>query len=753
MELLESDFAQIEHLNQIVYNNPRHTSWECFDTQCVIEEFPGYAGTGSHSGELYHDVVDMRYNTLLVNVTHSGSSTEYVFDVRNALWTGNYRIVPTSEEATLGDDEVLVSAETMVGKRIMFTVSGNHRNSVRICFEMSNVGSGCNVKTNSIYIDCESEYEHQFDKAVVEEGRVLTDIHTPVTGATVTLTPCNEHGLAISTGLPKQVVEAYDVREGKFRMTYGATSSVGVYYALLEAEYLHPVTNQVLTAVKIVKVNKVQNNRIIPDIVPQPEIVPKESYTDWGNDEQYKRVLKGSVKTFKINLVVKDKYGEVNDDYDYLNGLYATVTAHKITGGVLDSQTCTFVKDENGFYYVEATMSYRGYYEDTSTLQISIPAQNGYSAITKERLVSHKWYVARNEIQLRSELNRENGADWIFIYSSQIELNSTLTIQPRSDGSRITLAGVKGNQNCILKGDGTFNLINIFNSNAAKDNYFKVQLIGITLTKGSPAVKLSTGCRLLVDRCYFYDNNHTGKHHKGCSIYMPSDDASKSNQELWKTEIRRSVFFNNKGNEIYSLGETYIHNNLFRTNKASCLQQPEVKVVNVTAGSVRYMRNKSHIDIGNTPLASNHSYAKALAYVDKKGKFNGKGPNQLGRNNSLPLFGHPWYNEAYTYAIYYYPYGPRTVIVCSPKRGYERKATGHSSTFTNWVFYDGYEFVLFNKGRNRGNTNRTRWTESELATPVNQGIYDLENEVFEKGYNPAVSRNHSLNSSLDSDII
>ena len=53
-------------------------------------------------------------------------------------------------------------------------------------------------------------------------------------------------------------------------------------------------------------------------------------------------------------------------------------------------------------------------------------------------------------------------------------------------------------------------------------------------------------------------------------------------------------------------------------------------------------------------LTTNHSYAKALCYVNKKGKFNGAGPSQLNRDNSLPLFDNGLNNQAYTYAIYIY---------------------------------------------------------------------------------------------------
>jgi hypothetical protein len=66
---------------------------------------------------------------------------------------------------------------------------------------------------------------------------------------------------------------------------------------------------------------------------------------------------------------------------------------------------------------------------------------------------------------------------------------------------------------------------------------------------------------------------------------------------------------------------------------------------------------------------------------------------------TLPLYGE-YDNRAYTYSIYYYPYdNVKTEIVCSPRRGYERKATGHGSSYKNWIYYDGYYFVRWEKIR------------------------------------------------------
>lgn len=773
MELLESDFAQIEHLNQVLYNNRSHDSWDCFDTAYLLEQYPEYGSYNSTTpanSTLTKKVVDLRYNSMIVNVKHESNRSIYNFEVRNSLWDGTYNITHSmntelDKTKNFEEGEVEISTSNPSGNSITFTVYGSYRKKVRICFHMNLAKDGRDIKTTSIYMKHPFEFEHQYNESIKEEGFVYFETGNPVTGATITLKPCNKNGELVSEGIPSSTVQAKDVVNGKFVIEYGATTAPGDYYCLLTAAYESNSVSQV------VHVKKIQKQEIKVEWHP----LPKETGVEWGDENQYRDIIKGSIvnpdseeihhtgvleselQRIKIMVRVKDEYGVVNSDEDCLKGMYATVTAKKITGGILTQVTCPFKKDHEGNYYVYPQLSYRGYYEDISTLQISIPSQNGYPAVTKERKVTHKWKIANNFNELKRELNNPCGSDWIFIKPIVYTVTETLNITPRTDGSRITIAGITGEGKCVLYGNDSIPLIDINNSNAATDNYFKVQLLGISLMHGRPAVKLTTGCRLLVDSCYFYSNNNSPVNHRGCSIFMPSDDKSKANSNLWKLEVRNTFFYNNRGNEIQSIGKTYLHNNLFRTDNASYLQQPEVKVVSVQSGEVTYKYNKSHIDAGRRPMVSNHSYAKALAYVGKNALFNGVGPSQLKRNNSLPLFGKPWYNEAYTYAIYYYPYGVRTTIVCSPEYGRERRATGHASSIENWVYYDGYYFLQYNGGRNKGNINeyssnraKHKWdVENEFKVPTSQGVFTPSSGLFKKGYDPRVSKNYSLNSELD----
>lgn len=774
MELLEADFAQIEHLNQVLYNNRGHDSWDCFDTTYLLEQYPEYGTYNNSTPEnstLSRDVVDLRYNSMIVNVKHENDRSIYSFEVRNSLWDGTYHITH-SMNTTLDDNknfspgEVEIRTNNPSGNYIQFIVHGDYRKKVRICFHMNLAKDGRKIETTSIYLKHPFEFEHQYDETIKEEGFVYWQTGNPVIGVTITLKPCNKNGELISEGIPSKIIAAKDVINGKFIMEYGATTAPGDYYCLLTAEDENGVQ-----ASQIVHVKKIQKQEIKVEWHP----LPKETGVEWGDENQYKNIIKGSIvnpdpevihhtgvmekdiQRYKIMVKVKDEYGVVNSNEDYLKGMYATVTAKKITGGILTQVTCPFKKDIDGNYYIYPEVSYRGYYENISMLQISIPAQNGYPAVTKERKVTHKWKVVNNFDELKREINSPCGSDWIFIKPIVYTVTETLHITPRPDGSSITIAGITGENKCVLYGNDSINLVEINNINAATDNYFKVQLLGISLMHGRPAIKLTSGCRLLVDSCYFFNNNNSPVNHRGCSIFMPSDDKSKANGNLWKLEVRNSFFYDNKGNEIQSIGKTYIHNNLFRTDNATYLQQPEVKVVSARAGEVTYKYNKSHIDAGRKPMVSNHSYAKALAYVGENARFNGVGPTQLKRNNSLPLFGKPWYNEAYTYAIYYYPYGVRTTIVCSPEYGRERRATGHASSIEDFVYYDGYYFLQYNGGRNKGNTNeyhpntaKHKWdVTNEFKVPTSQGIFTENTGLFKKGYDPRISKNYSLNSELD----
>ena len=58
------------------------------------------------------------------------------------------------------------------------------------------------------------------------------------------------------------------------------------------------------------------------------------------------------------------------------------------------------------------------------------------------------------------------------------------------------------------------------------------------------------------------------------------------------------------------------------------------------------------------------------------------------------------------------------------------------------MYYDGYYFLRWENGRNRGNTYNP-WTTEELKVPDNLGIYNETTKKFIGNYDPRFST-HAL---------
>ena len=747
MQLLEANFAQLEHINQIIHNNLEHLSWSCFDTHYLIEEhnkllnklyksqstinskkIGTYDANNPKNSKVTTNVVDARYESFIVNITKlADNKFRYTFEIRNSLWDGGYKVTKSKNNDSDADEtfnNVEVYKDNSNGNKVSFVITDDDAGSVRICFRMNMQGNGRNISVTSLIIDNPKEYTHQFDKTVCEVGYIKTEKGTGVAGVTVTITPVNSAGVELLEGI--KPYSAVTDANGKFIMCYSAVDVPGDYYVMMKVQ--DDSGFDTTKASQIIHIKKVQRQSVT---------------IDWGDESQYKDVWKGSIKTYEIKIGIKNEYGiHTGEEDSKLKGLTIDVAWIGL-GDKRHAQTCVITKNNNNEYVIRPRCSYRQYYENESRLEVSVPLFNNYGGISSQHIVRHEWYIAENYAKILSENNNADGADWIFLKPQTYTATQTINVT-----REMTFAGMMGDSHPQINGNGK-NVFMISNSHAETDNYMRVNILGLKIYGSQCAIHNATGCRLLVDRCFFTLNEHTAQHNRGCSIYMPVTDETQAKNNLWKCEVRNSYFHNNRGNEIQSIGTTYIHHSLFTTDSKQYLQQPEVKVVSARAGNVTYKNNKSHIRIPfrnkSDAMPSNHCYAKALAYVDKTAKFNGAGPSQLKRDNSLPLYGNPWNNEAYTYACYFYPWSVQDYIVCSPVRGKERRATGHASSAENWVYYDGYMFVRIWWG---GYNTKHPWSESELTVPKNLGIYDEDKETFIEQYDPRFSGSKSLTSEV-----
>ena len=734
MELLEADFAQLEHINQVIHNNTTYTGWSCFDTADLIDAYNVFGNPTTH--QLTWDNTtsrnNIRYNFFIVSIEKESSTiTKYTFEVHNTLWNGRVQINKSRSDENIPADDVSIAKEADNDNKIIIRVRGDYRNSVRVCFALSMLEDGRTITTKAMKIIEDTntetpvvkktytlnmstllEFTHQYNEEKSEKGRIyfLDNNRTAVPGAKVEFIPTNQNGIPVEGTNTLQPYTATTDKDGYYWIKYSKVGYPSTYYGMIKCNY------QGQTVINHIKINKIQKHSI---------------QIDWGNESNYKGVYKSGTKAYTIGFRIRNEYGKYDSDLDaQLAGLTVNITTYGVTDNVLERKTSEVKKQSNGTYSITETMSYRNYFENTSRIRVSIPAQKHFPATMSEHLVTHEYLILDNINNLRSTLNDTTAPNFIIMKPGRyvVPANNPLEIKYAT-----TIVGAKGG-NVIFDGQGKGPIFRLKSIPINHILSFNVNLVGLYLTGGTPAIDYTNGGKLLVNKCIFKGNSNAGDNHRGCSIFMPASDyATGQGSSRWNTKVHGSQFHNNVGNEIQSVGHTRLLNNKFITNLASCLKQPEPKVVNVQAGDVLYMRNLSHIKVTDK-LTTNHSYAKALCYVNKKGKFNGAGPSQLNRDNSLPLFDNGLNNQAYTYAIYYYPYeNVRTTIVCSPVKGKERRATGHASSIKGWVYYDGYRFNRISQGR--GN-RKDPFTADEIGLVENQGVYDISKKKFDSGYDP-----------------
>lgn len=745
--------AQLEEINQCIYNHQNHDSYYCFDTKELLAQqtkvgrnWGTYNSKNPGLSTLTRDLSDVRYDFLILNVLHKEDSTIYTFSVRNTLWDGSYIVHKSnSNEPHPGD----ISVYTKEPNIIEFVVQGEDKNSIRICFHMSQQGDGRTIGTRMKILN-EDVYSEQYNQTFYHSGIVIdTESFNGLNNVSVKMQPCDSKGNLLETGIPyaesvcprnhtrkcltgTSIYTGNDLKiyeksksadylnqkqyKGVYTLPYGAVNKPGVYYTKITATYSFNDKNESSqqSVSKIIKVEKIQEQKRVFDI--------KSDYFAY----------KGSRKTFTFYVKVLNKYN--TDDKELLKqlaGQIVSLTWYR-EDGTYRTYSSTIQKD--GSFKVK--LDFRRYYENTSKLQILLHETDGFDAISTTVNLKHKFYVANTFKEIQTACEDVDGPDYIMVVAKTLQ---NKTGQPITINRDQTIAGMKSNRQWATL-DGTNNgrsLIRV-KSGSDSDAFIQCNIFGIKFIHACNAIYTEKYTSLRVDKCYFTDN-YSHSHHRGTCIMNESTEKARKQRDYYVTNILNSYFSNNEGNEILSLGKTYIKGNLFKTTQWKYLKQPEAKVVIVESGDVQYYNNKSYINMGTSARSTCYSWSKILTYVDYYGTFNGKGPNQLKDYNSLPVYG-KYGNQAYTYATYYYPWNNvNSTIVCSPKVGHERHATGHASYTKRWedrwAFYDGYYLIRWNNGRNKGNL-KNPWTNAELKIPLNDGIYNPETGVFVKNYAP-----------------
>jgi hypothetical protein len=751
--------AQIEEINQCIYNHRHYNGWYYFDTVHIVKQAPQFGHYDEEHPENSYlfqgnttnnntakKLLDIRYDFLYMDIYQEGDSVIYDIEVRNSLWDGKL-IVYKSQTTTSLSNSPSIKRYSDDDKRVTITCKGKDRFAIRVAFHLSQVDTD---NSSQIEIINQSEFTEQYDEAEPHMGLLInTATLKGINGGTISLVPCNELGEEVNTGIPKSttttqgnqkyvgpplegpapndydhtvLIESGQKGSGLFTITYGKVTKPGTYYALLKARCI--LNNKEHTTAQLIRINKIQE---------------KKRSIDWMDQKQFETVFKGSKAEFTIEVNGINQYDQLDPNLvESLRDLPVTINVMKEdnTSSQYSSKiSIETITDSNkkkvSKAYVHFTVDYREYYHDKSVIEVILHATDCYPRESAKHIVNHVWYKAHSFEDIRSECARENGADYILVEPGVHEKTGaapiTITRNQTIAGiqSKIqwaTLDGKSGQIITVAKGKGS-------------DNFTIAHLIGLKFIDGFNAIYTKKYTNVVVDRCYFTNNKFPSLHYSGTCITNESSEEARQNRKMYITTVKNSYFYNNQGNCIRSLGTTLIYNNLFKTDAWDKLKQPQPKVVYVESGDTHYIRNKSYINVGNKPKTANHSFAKALTYVEKNGTFNRRGPSELHSDDSLPLYGERYNNQAYTYAIYYNPeLNIDTEVVCSPKEGREYTSTGHGAYPKRWIYSDGYQFNEYDDGRNKGNTND--WVPELLVIPVNLGIYDEETNTFIEGYNP-----------------
>lgn len=721
MVMLENNPAHVEHINQIIYNNKEFDMWYCFDTAELLRQHPKFGRYDSNNpgySKITTNVIDVRYDFLLVNIINKGSHYVYRFDVRNTLWDGKYRI-----SHSMRPDEphqgVVVTKDSEDPNILEINIDSHNLDQadLRVCFHMTQKADSRSIDDNCIIINNESYYSDPCSQNVKHKGHVYIsgttcvdtyDSLTPCPNCNIKLEPCDVNGNIINGGLLKQ--EDLSNNKGEYNITYSKVKKPGDYYVKLTAFKEVGVNNTLLTATQIVKVNKYQDCKIGVDL------------------DNIGRVYKGEKHLFTINCGLENKLGVIDPDrVNEIKGLTASITV-KFAG---TSQTCSCTIDEKG--QISGRINFRHYYGDTAELSVTIPDQGEFPQSSAKKTIKLDWYYADTPKDIIDTCKDENATDFIMIKAKDYDMSTDRVVINRD----MTLCGVQGKNWATLIGRGTnqnnTNSILSIRGGNSPDGKVQVHLVGLKFKNGNNAIYMYENTDLRCYYCYFLNNMHPSLNNKGSSIFNVVNERTKKESKHFKNIIDSCYFYNNFGNEICVCGNTNITNCLFVTNEANKLVNPEPKVLEIYNGATTYKNNKSHIKVYSTVYTKNHAWAKLLCYVGERGSFNGATCNMLQKPNTLPVFGEKWGNQAYTYALYYYPhFGINHNISATPHRGRERTSTGHVGYRSKPYMFaqpDGYNLIRY-YGKRSGTNTYDPWTKKELAMPGNLAIFDSKTGAF-----------------------
>lgn len=675
-------FLQIEEINQVIYNYTKHgfTSTSCIYTSKIKKYLKDY----TDSTKFIHAFHYLRYNFILVSLDFINGKCKWTFEVRNRLWTGKWYL--QNEDGTPYTGNYIGTTDNPSGNTIV--VTGKNLQNFRICFKLSTNDLEREISSSHIVFSGKYEYTHQYDESKNEIATLINaDTKKPVSGAVVKFIPVtSSQGNILNNNYTNylQPNTAISKGNGKYSVKYSSVPTVGDYYGRLEA-YI----DDTLVAHTNVIVHKIQNYKRVITF-----------------DENILKMYKGEIKTFKGHITAENMYGYTNSNkvaQKFVVNIYHTyivkdnpLKSQEVSTShteVISTQT-----DKNGNFSFE--INSRGNYIETSNIKISLPKTANFPAVTtKTYTLHHVWFYANDWNELKSECEREKGADAIILYNKQYQrtrIHQTINIH-RSSSHRQYIFGKKGSGWATLNNNNYGTCFKITSNNSDESNTYNELIIkGIQITDAECVVKQSKNTLFNAVSCVFRYNRNVKTNYQGGVVYQAHKNCI--------TDISHSFFENNYGNCIIGRGIVKLDHNLFKITQVKYTYQPQPFVLKQYSGRGTLTYNQFYINTSlswtkeGKPIVSafnkNRSYAKIAVEVGKTAIVNGKQSSQLHKNNSFNYFDPPYSNRGYIFSAYWYPYDHvHAYIVASSKTSRINKATGHATWDVDWAYPDGYYLV------------------------------------------------------------
>ena len=678
------DFLQLEEINQVIYNQSRKPiyQWYCFNLKEITDKYPSI-GTATKINKSFYK---LRYDFCIIGCNVSNNHYTYTFEIRNTFWTGKYKLTTLDGKTIARDKYTAMPLESKNGNTLMIETD---LPIFQLCVELSNEDKARVIEKNNVAIPVVSirfegtySYTHQCDKDSYETVRVIeTQTNNPVSGATVKLVPLTKTKGYIAPSLETKpeygYLKSYTTTtdsKGYAKIKLSATKSPATYYARLEATKGESSCHTSLTDTRL------------------------QNYTR-NIEKQFNEyaMYKGEIRTFTFKVKPVNKYGvgytpksekyyvDIYHTYDSAQNVpLAKSNAQKKVTKKYSTQT-----DENGTF--EVTLNSREFYGNYSYIKITLPATTKFESYSTETIsIRHDWRYAKDFADLKTEIERTNGADAIVLKNADYNRDKTETINVNR---KQYILGQKGKNYPTIN---SYNDEPLFvlkaGSNSNKELMNMLVLNGIKVNKAKTVISQEGNSYVQLLNCVFTENQ--GADSEGAVIYQKESTCI--------ADVHDNYFYNNYGNCITGRGNVRIDKNLFKVTAIKYTVQPEPIVLNQYTGTGVLSNNQIYVNTGIDYSSgkavvkaspTNKSYAKISVWVGKKATVNGKGISELHKDNSFNYFDSPYNNKAYIFAVYYYPHGINAYIVAYATGKRINKATGHAVQGTDWAYRDGYNLV------------------------------------------------------------